>query len=276
MAGSSSSSSVSLPPDLQLLIGVMSYKAPVALRRRIAMRSLMQPAAGCALRFVMAADTPDEDDNLPDVLKFAVNESSRTLGTYLLNNAFFRFAVALNPRVPFIARADDDSFFDMSTTLAEMMAASSCVSSPHPTVEYAQRQRVGKNRGARSESEWTPPWAQEFTHVPAVPPTAMEAAQCSPGNRPLVYGDFKEWYMWSPRSMQATCFDFSFGRHMLAMDRLRDLGGDVTKLPRFQRECLYPDLSGPYAAIPPFETVDLHTPSLGSVCSRGRLLIADC
>ena len=67
---------------------------------------------------------------------------------------------------------------------------------------------------------------------------------CS-GFHHIIYGDFKEWYMWSPRSMQATCFDFSYGRHMLAMDRLRDMGGNLSRLPRFQRECLHADLAGP-------------------------------
>jgi len=241
---SSSSGSVPLPPDLKLLVGVMSYQAPVALGRRAAMRSLVQPAVGCALRFVMSSSTPDEDHALPDVLKFNVNESGRILGTYLLNNAFFRFAVALNPRVPFIARADDDSFFDMSTVLAEMLAASSCVAAPHPVFDYAVK-GLGEHAGQVGNTAWSPPWAQEFTHKPAVQPTATEAAQCSPGSRALIYGDFKEWYMWSPRSMQATCFDFSYGRHALAMDRLRDMGGNLSRLPRFQRECLHADLAGP-------------------------------
>ena len=39
--------------------------------------------------------------------------------------------------------------------------------------------------------------------------------------------------MWSPRSMQATCFDFGAGRHTIAIRRLRE-EGSAEKLPRFQ------------------------------------------
>ena len=232
-----------LPSDLQLLVGVMSYKATVALGRRSAMRSLMQPAAGCALRFVMSISTPDEDAALPDLLLFPVKESSRTLGTYLLNNAFFRYAVALNPRVPFIARADDDSFFDMSTVLAEMLAASSCMASEAATGPVYTARRAGKHSGKHVGR-------RRFVVVggaqPDAPNAAARATHCPAGGRAVIYGYFAEWYMWSTRSMQATCFDYGPGRHVMALQRLRAVEGNLTKLPRFQRECLYSDLSGPY------------------------------
>lgn len=185
---------------LELLVGVMSFRSPIALARRQAMRSMLRPVARCALRFVLSSHTPDKDASLSDVLSFRVNESSRILGTYLLNNAFFRYAVTLRPALSYIARADDDSFFDMGTVLAEMRAASSC---------------------------------RAFESPPSC-------------KHDVVYGDFKEWYMWSPRSMQATCFDFGYGRHQLALKRLDDVRGDASKLPRFQRECLHADASGPF------------------------------
>ena len=195
--------------ELTLLVGVMSYRSPVALGRRQAMRALMRPTARTSLRFVMASSTLDADSSLPDVLTFTVNQSTRSIGTYLLNNAFFRYAVALRPLVPFIARADDDSFFDLSTVLAELLASSSCAATLDTTL-----------------------------------PRESRAMTCS--DRHVIYGDFKEWYMWSPRSMMAGCFDFSQKRHELALKRLDDVGGDAKGLPRFQRECLHADLVGPY------------------------------
>ena len=46
--------------------------------------------------------------------------------------------------------------------------------------------------------------------------------------------------------MQGTCFDFSHGRHTVALVRMADAKGDMVSLPRFQRECLHDDLVGPY------------------------------
>ena len=52
--------------------------------------------------------------------------------------------------------------------------------------------------------------------------------------------------MWARKSMQATCFDFSPLRHSMSVARLAEVRGDVTALPRFQRECLHADLVGPF------------------------------
>ena len=209
-SASAASASASATSDLQLLIGVMSYTSPVALGRRQAMRSLIRPVARTSLRFVMARSTPDADANEPDVLPFDVKESSRNIGTYLLNNAFFRYAVALNPRVPFIGRADDDSFFNLSTVLTELLAVSLCSSIKDASLSAEALQ-----------------------------------ARCAKEHH-IIYGDFKEWYMWSPRSMMAGCFDFSHDRHAIAMQRLDEVRGDASQLPRFQRECLHADNVGPY------------------------------
>lgn len=181
-----------VPDGTALIVGVHSYRSSVALSRRHAIRGLLlarqQMPVQAVLRFVLSDSTPDVDAGAADVWTFAVNQSSRAIGTYLLNNAFFRHAVALHPRIPFIARADDDSYFELSTVLSELRAV---------------------------------------------------------GRRDLIYGDFKEWYMWSPRSMQAACFDFSYARHALALRRLREVR-DASTLPRFHRECLHADLVGPH------------------------------
>lgn len=206
-----------------LLVGVMSYKSPVALGRRQALRELLRPAPRTLLRFVLARSAPDTDAAASDVLLFHVNESSRQIGTYLLNNAFFRYAVALRPRVPFIARADDDSFFDLNTVLTELAFASLC---------EAASKRSGRVRRRSAGS----------VNATSANCTTDEAAL---GHKPIVYGDFKEWYMWLPRSMQASCFDFSYARHAIAVQRLGEVG-NAEKLPRFQRECLHADLAGPY------------------------------
>ena len=187
--------------QLELLIGVMSYRSSVAFGRRQSIRQMLlaqqvQPRA--ALRFVLSRGTPDKDGGAPDMLLFNVADNSRTLGTYLLNNAFFRYAVALQPPVAFIARADDDSYFDVPTVLAELGAA------------------------------------------------ARGAAWHGQGGPAFVYGHFHEWYMWSPSSMQASCFGFGHTRHRLALARLGQVKGDGARLPRFQRECLHDGLVGPY------------------------------
>lgn len=208
---------------LLLLIGVMSYRSPVALGRRNAMRSLMRSTRGGAVRFVLATETPDVDAASPDVLTFSVPESTRVLGTFLLNNAFFRHALKLHPKVPFIGRADDDSLFDPQTVLRELMAAACLQPFSEPTV---------------------PSW---LTRKP--PACSFSAATSSPSTASavnLVYGDFHEWYMWSPSAMQATCFDFGHSRHTLSMSRLAQVRGRPRALPRFQRECLHDDLVGPY------------------------------
>lgn len=178
------------PPSLLMMIGIMSHKSAVALGRRQSLRSMLRHDPRVAVRFVMSAATPDEDKASPDILTFEVRESSRVLGTYLLNNAFFRHAVQRRPSVPFIARADDDSFFDVPTVLDELLAVAS--------------------RG------------------------------------PLVYGPFAEWYLYSPRTMMASCFDFNHRRFANAVGALHRERGDASKLPRFERECLHAGFVGPF------------------------------
>ena len=60
----------------------------------------------------------DVDANLGDVLVFPVPRNDRKMGTYLLTNRFFEYAVKLD--VDFIARADDDAAFDAGTIAHEL------------------------------------------------------------------------------------------------------------------------------------------------------------
>jgi len=113
-----------MPTDgavLELLVGVMSYASPLAFARRELLRSMLRPDPAVAVRFVLARSALDADAGA-DVLPIAIapNCTGRSLGTYLLNNGFFRYAVALRPAPRFIARADDDAFFDPPTVLAEL------------------------------------------------------------------------------------------------------------------------------------------------------------
>ena len=213
--------------SLLLLIGVMSFRSPVALGRRQSMRHLSRKAPRTALRFVLSSSTPDSDAAFSDMLTFHVNESSRTLGTYLLNNAFFRYAVALRPRLPFIARADDDSYFDVPTVLAELIAAAA-------SAAKSRVFRLGRRR------------RRTTLHAQGAGPADASCSLDHAFERNVVYGDFHEWYSWSPTSMQPTCFGFGHSRHSDAVHRLDELHGDVRMLPRFQFECLYEDLVGPY------------------------------
>ena len=126
-----------LPPGLQLLVGVLSFRSPVALARRTALRQLIRPRAQVALRFVMACATPDSDAKLPDVWNFSVPDSGRNIGTFLLTNAFFRAAISLRPVVPFVGRADDDAFFSLDAVLHEIMhVPRPQPSEPEPLIYY--------------------------------------------------------------------------------------------------------------------------------------------
>ena len=275
---SAAGSSTAAPPmsaatnadGLELLIGVMSFRSPVALGRRNAMRALTRPHPRAALRFVMSKDTPDEDAGAHDVLMLRVPESGRLLGTYLLNNAFFRYAVALVPLVPYIARADDDSYFDVPIVLHDLIAAGCSAATADaaedgslhaiPTTVPAAAAaaalpaddvRRGVNRKAGGSRGWGGGMhsfsSHSTTSSSALGGAPISTCSSAEGFRTaVVYGPLQEWYMWSPASMQATCFDFSHGRHTTAIGRLADVNFDERKLPRFQRECLHPGLVGPY------------------------------
>ena len=92
-----------------LLVGVLSYRSPAALARRAALRTVCNSSAGLAeVRFVLGE--PDADAHLPDTLVFDVPRNDRVLGTYLLTNRWFRYALATG--ASYVARADDDSAFD--------------------------------------------------------------------------------------------------------------------------------------------------------------------
>lgn len=107
----------------RLLVGVMSFRSPVGLSRRRELRQSLRLTPAAAVRFVLSNSTPDEDAATPDMLLLDVAESGRTLGTYLLTNAFFRHALKLQPSIAFVGRADDDGFFDPPTVLAELEAS---------------------------------------------------------------------------------------------------------------------------------------------------------
>ena len=267
--------------DVSLLIGVMSFKSPAALARREAMRSMHRGSPNFALRFVLSTATPDLDAAAEDMLLLHVNESGRALGTYLLNNAFFRHAVALRPRVPFIARADDDSFFDVPSIMAELLSAVSCsfpassfngseggpLAWSKPTSSVPTLRGVGTMRwvAARRSWRWFP------TKRSGCTPDPLTAADISARRRRhpsiaaafeehLVYGHFQEWYSWAPKSLMPACFAFGHYRNDVAEIRNRQVNGHAETLPRHQRECLHSDLVGPFpyaAAVvePSFETL---------------------
>ena len=57
-----------LLPGLELLVGVLSFRSPVALQRRQVMRQLTAShSPSVALRFVMARSDPDADAGSVDV-----------------------------------------------------------------------------------------------------------------------------------------------------------------------------------------------------------------
>ena len=101
-----------------LIIGVMTYRTQATLQRRHTIRAFCNNATtpGVLLRFVMA--DADVDVSLGDVLVFQSPRNDRKLGTFLLTNRFFRYAVGVE--ADFIARADDDTAFDSSAIVHEL------------------------------------------------------------------------------------------------------------------------------------------------------------
>ena len=88
----------------------MSYDSPAAQVRRDLQRSLCNASGTTvSLRFVLGSTVPDAARG--DVLVFSVPRNDRTLGTYLLTNRFFRYALTQTDATH-IARADDDAAFD--------------------------------------------------------------------------------------------------------------------------------------------------------------------
>jgi hypothetical protein len=93
-----------------LYVGIMSYPSPAALVRRNWQRTLCNASSpNVRLHFIMGA--ADVDLNRSDVLVFDVARNDRLMGTYLLTNRFFRYALAREDAA-FIARADDDAAFN--------------------------------------------------------------------------------------------------------------------------------------------------------------------
>ena len=110
----------------RLLVGIMSHCGRDSNERRRAMRSMLHqssdPAAGIVVRFVLARNTTRQcdDADAADTLRFDVARDDRNLGTFLLTTAFFRYAVKLLPRPQYIARADDDTFFQPQAVLSDL------------------------------------------------------------------------------------------------------------------------------------------------------------
>ena len=94
-----------------MLVGVPSYRSAVALQRRAAIRELgfvgserAAPNVRAWLRFVMADDQADVDQDKGDIWLFPLPAQRRAkksygLEKYLLSNAFLRAAVA-RPETP--------------------------------------------------------------------------------------------------------------------------------------------------------------------------------
>ena len=104
----------------RLLIGVLSFDSPGSLWKRQHMRPLCNATGGAAvLKFVLATGTVPADAAQGDIVRFEVSNNNRVLGTYLLTNRWFRWALA-QPGFTHIARADDDAVFDAGAVAHEL------------------------------------------------------------------------------------------------------------------------------------------------------------
>lgn len=201
-----SSSALDAPP-LKLLIGVISYPSPLALVRRNKQRTLCNAShADVVLRFVLGA--PDTDAHQGDVLMFNVTRNDRALGTYLLTNRFFRYAIT-QPDVAFVARADDDTVFNAGT-IRHLLIVSA-----------------------------TMPWVASGYQGPDGPTI---------DTKHVVFGPYGEWYMWNPEIMVPSCFayyNFRWAKAKQAADQ-RLSNESAAPLARWQRECVTPGIIGPF------------------------------
>lgn len=108
-----------------LMVGVLSFHDSTGhhLHRREWLRRLYETSPPSVdVRFVMAADEPVSDARQQDVLLFNVSSVHRaTISKFLLQNAFFRHAVALNSH-DFVARADDDAVVNVTQVALSLVA----------------------------------------------------------------------------------------------------------------------------------------------------------
>lgn len=113
-----------------MLVGVPSYRSPVALERRTAIRDLGFVGGSIAspkawLRFVMAEDQADVDEDKGDVWLFPLPPQRRAkksygLEKYLLSNAFLRAAVNRSDSPNLLVLADDDTLFNATDLVRRM------------------------------------------------------------------------------------------------------------------------------------------------------------
>lgn len=107
----------------RLFIGVLSHASPAALQKRNLQRSLCNATGPyVTLRFVLGSRDVDADRE--DVLLLSTPHNDRLLGTYMLTNRLFRYALA-QPDVAFVARADDDALFDAGLIAHLLLRAAS-------------------------------------------------------------------------------------------------------------------------------------------------------
>ena len=149
-----------------LVIGVLSFHSPAALRKRQSMRSVVSATTTSRAQLRFVVDSPDEDSVYNDVLSFNVSSTTRPLGTYLLTNAFFRHVASSSEYAgtKFIGRSDDDSAFNATTLLTALLSIDAALLS------------------------------------------SSSSSSGSSSNRHLVFGPLREWYIWNYHSMMPECW----------------------------------------------------------------------
>ena len=106
-----------------LLIGVISYNRRSSWHRREAIRAACGPNdPRAALRFVMAKNERPPDAKSDDMLFFFISRRDREfIAQFLLKAEFLRYATTgPRRRIPFIAKADDDSFYNASAIALQL------------------------------------------------------------------------------------------------------------------------------------------------------------
>ena len=86
------------------------------------MRQLCSAGDAAAVFFVLPADSDDVDAHHADMLRLPIAaQGRRTSGKFLLQNAFYRAAVASLPSsVSYVARMDDDALVNASDIAAQL------------------------------------------------------------------------------------------------------------------------------------------------------------
>ena len=146
------------------------------------------------VRFVQPADEAEGDAESDDMLLLEVDRRNRSvIGKFLLQSAFFRFALLPQHRLRYIGRADDDAIVNVSRLCW------------HSTPSYFPTVLLCTHLLTCS---LTYSLTRSLTQVSTIIDELM-AHRLLRTTRYLVYGPLRNWFMWMPAEMVEVCWSTS-------------------------------------------------------------------